>query len=118
MKKSQNIFAILSRFVTGVLSLVLFPWVRVINFPIGWDTLHPLAPYSYGGTPRKEFLRLYYQKGVIATVQNTTARYGDENFTRETWLQVSDRSECIRNYFNIYKPGIAFIWLFEKWHYC
>jgi len=36
----------------------------VLNIPIGWDTLCPLAPYSEGGLLRKDFLELCKKKTV------------------------------------------------------
>jgi hypothetical protein len=54
---------------------------RVLNFPIGWDTLYPLAPYSEGGLLRKDFLELC-KKGKITKEEYHQKEFG--NFITET----------------------------------
>jgi hypothetical protein len=47
---------------------------KVLNIPIGWDTLYPLSPYSEGGLLRKDFLELYKKRKV------TTEEYKQKEF--------------------------------------
>ncbi len=54
---------------------------KILNFPIGWDTLCPLAPYSEGGLLRKDFLELYKKKKITTEEYNQKA-FG--NFISET----------------------------------
>jgi hypothetical protein len=49
---------------------------KVLNFPIGWDTLFPLSPYSEGGLLRKDFLELY-KKGKITTEEYQQKEFGN-----------------------------------------
>ena len=58
-----------------LLQFLLLQKSKVINYPIGWDTLHPFAPYSYGGCARKKFLALYRRKSVT-TEEYYHALYG------------------------------------------
>jgi len=49
---------------------------KILNIPIGWDTLFPLSPYSEGGLLRKDFLELY-KKGKITTEEYQQKEFGN-----------------------------------------
>lgn len=60
---------------------------KIIGFPIGWDTLYPLAPYSEGGLLRKDFLELYRKKQVTTEEyhQKEFGTFREESKTFEFW---------------------------------
>jgi len=57
MKKFKKIALWFLRLIIWIFSGFGF-FNKILNFRAGWDTLHPLAPYSFGGTSRDQFLVL------------------------------------------------------------
>ncbi|MEI6673209.1 MAG: hypothetical protein WCL02_08085 [bacterium] len=75
---------------------------RVLYIPIGWDTLYPLAPYSEGGIPRKDFLELY-RKGKITTEEYHEKEYGK-------WDEIANHYEFWQRKYE-YQTYLAKCWI-------
>jgi hypothetical protein len=90
----------LSRLFFWILRIFL-PTEKVLNFPHGWDTLNIFAPYSFGGVPRKEFLRLYNESmsRKISSNEYVIAEYGSLNPNQQQFMKKYERSECIKKWF-------------------
>lgn len=106
MKIIINIFQFFSRILFWVLNLFL-PIEKVLNFPHGWDTLNILLPYSFGGVPRKDFLKLYREskKRKITSQEYIIVEYGDKNPNKEQVFKKYERSQCIKKWFGKVFPN-------------
>lgn len=105
----KNALAEACIFLFKLLYYSLLQWFlpeKVLSFPIGWDTLHPCAPYSYGGVPRKKFLVLYrrVKNGLeISTEDYHRAEYGTLKPGRKQFLEACERKRVIRKHFSFKK---------------
>lgn len=73
---------------------------KVLNVPIGWDTLYPLAHYSEGGLLRKDFLELY-RKGEVTTEEYHEKGFGkfiEETQTFEFWKRKFANQEYLTHW--------------------
>lgn len=93
-------------FAFRLLYFLLLRWFfpkKVLNFKTGWDTLHPFAPFSYGGIPRKKFLVLYRRmnRGLkISSDDYHRAQNGSSNPTLEQFTQSYERRERMKELFS------------------
>lgn len=77
---------------------IIFPIEKVLGFPNGWDTLNIFASHSFGGVPRKDFLRLYKESKNrrIASDEYTLVEYGSLEPTNEQFKERFKRAEKIK----------------------
>lgn len=57
-----GLVSFLSRLLMATLPKLFGQRDLVLTFKIGWDGMHPWAAYSWGGIPRKDFMRFYRQR--------------------------------------------------------
>lgn len=91
----------------------LFFWVfsgfgffeRRIDFIGGNSTLHPFAPYSFLGIPRKDFL--HFEKEIkqgekLGSQLITLSIYGEfcSEISRENFLKIEERKQLMYRYFS------------------
>ena len=62
---------------------------RRLDFPKGWDTLCPLAPYSEGGLLRKDFMELYRKKKITVEEydQKAVGSFDQEKKHHQFWYR-------------------------------
>ncbi|MEI7919430.1 MAG: hypothetical protein WCH65_04460 [bacterium] len=74
---------------------------KVLNFPIGWDTLYPLAPYSEGGILRKDFLELYKKKKISTEdyQQKEFGIYDEEKKHYQFWDRKFSNQKYLKAWF-------------------
>ena len=72
----------------------------VLNFPIGWDTLYPLAPYSEGGLLQKDFMELYNKKKITTEEyhQKEFGSYDEEKKTYQFWDRKFSNKKYLKTY--------------------
>lgn len=97
MKKLIAILQFFSRVFFWILGL-LFPIDKVLNFQHGWDTLNIFAPYSFGGVPKKDFLRLHEEskKRKISSNEYTKVEYGSLYPGKKQVREKYERSQCMK----------------------
>jgi hypothetical protein len=96
----------ISRKVTASVAWLFRMKRETIGFNIGWDTLHPFAPYSHGGIPRNKFLELVKKKKIKRLTFNEDVRiatYGSNNPSMSQFLEVHKRSEFVKEWFDSFK---------------
>ena len=99
MKIIISIVAFFSRLLFFLLRFISLNSIeKVINIPIGWDTLNIFAPYSFGGTPRKDFLRLYKESKIrkITTDEYHEVEYGSKRPIKEQITKKYERADFIK----------------------
>jgi hypothetical protein len=100
MKKLIVILQFFSRVFFWILGLFL-PIEKVLKIPHGCDTLNIFAPYSFGGVPKKDFLRLYKESKTrkITSNEYTQVEYGSLRPDKEQVAEKYKRSHCIKKWF-------------------
>ena len=77
----------------------------ILLVPNGSDYMHPFAPSSFDGIPRKEFLKLYKKQKngkKISLSDHYSAKYSNhcyQNLPKEAFLEANDRSIFVYQYF-------------------